>query len=85
MPDLIVEVVEIPYIKTEAYQNTIKGIIEVGDYATTTVKMVAISKAHQVCNGYIYLPDKITHRYERNKKLDYLDNYTKQGKMCNSI
>jgi hypothetical protein len=80
MPDLDIDVVKIPYTKTEAYNNAFKGIIEVGDFATTTEKMVAIMKAHQVCNGYIYLPDKTIHRYHRNPKLDYLDEYVKQGR-----
>jgi hypothetical protein len=80
MPDLNIEVVKIPYVKTEAYENAYKGIIEVGDYATTTEKMVAISKAHQVCNGYIYLPDKVIYRYHENTKLAYLDKYVAEGK-----
>ena len=80
MPDLNIEVVKIPYVKTEAYENAYKGIIEVGEYATTTEKMVAISKAHQVCNGYIYLPDKVIHRYHENTKLAYLDKYVAEGK-----
>lgn len=80
MPDLNIEVVQIPYTKTEAYENAYKGIIEVGEYATTTEKMVAISKAHQVCNGYIYLPDKVVHRYHENTKLAYLDSYVAQDR-----
>lgn len=80
MPDLNVEVVRIPYVKTEAYNNAYKGIIEVGEFATTTEKMVAISKAHQVCNGYIYLPDKVVHRYHENTKLAYLDKYVQEGR-----
>jgi hypothetical protein len=80
MPDLNIEVVKIPYVKTEAYENAYKGIIEVGDYATTTEKMVAISKAHQVCNGYIYLPDKVIYRYHENTKLAYLDKYVAERK-----
>lgn len=80
MPELQIDVVRIPYKKTEAYNNAFKGIIEVGEYATTTEKMVAISKAHQVCNGYIYLPDKVIHRYHENSKLAYLDKYVAEGK-----
>lgn len=80
MPELDISIVRIPYKKTEAYENAFKGIIEVGDFATTTEKMVAISKAHQVCNGYIYLPDKTIHRYHENSKLLYLDQYVKEGK-----
>ena len=80
MPDLNISVVEVPYKKTDAYNNALKGIIEVGEWATTTEKMVAISKAHQVCNGYIYLPDKTIYRYHKNAKLDYLDRYVNEGK-----
>ena len=80
MPDLDISVVQIPYTKTKEYENAFKGIIEVGEYATTTEKMVAISKAHQVCNGYIYLPDKVVHRYHENTKLKYLDKYVAEGK-----
>ena len=80
MPELNVDVVEIPYKKTKDYENAYKGIIEVGEFATTTEKMVAISKAHQVCNGYIYLPDKVVHRYHENTKLNYLDRYVDEGK-----
>ena len=80
MPDLDISLVKIPYKKTEAYENAFKGIIEVGEFATTTEKMVAISKAHQVCNGYIYLPDKVVHRYHKNTKLDYLDQYVAEGR-----
>lgn len=80
MPELNISTVKIPYEKTEAYNNAYKGIIEVGEFATTTEKMVAITKAHQVCNGYIYLPDKVIYRYHRNTKLDYLDKYVAEGR-----
>ena len=79
MPDLEISIKQIPYEKTEAYENAMKGIIEVGEFATTTEKMVAIMKAHQVCNGYIYLPDRSIHRYNKNTKLDYLDEYVNEG------
>ena len=78
MPELETEIVKIPYEKTQAYKDAIDGIIKVGDFATTTQKLTAIMKAHQVCNGYIYLPDKSIHRYNENKKLEYLDKYTKE-------
>jgi hypothetical protein len=80
MPELNISTVKIPYEKTEAYANAYKGIIEVGEFATTTEKMVAITKAHQVCNGYIYLPDKTIHRYHTNPKLNYLDKYVTEGR-----
>ena len=45
MPELNIKVVEIPYQKTKEYENAFKGIIEIGDFATTTTKMVAIGKS----------------------------------------
>lgn len=75
MPDLNIETINIPYKKTKEYQNAYDGIIQVGDFATTTEKMIAIRKAQQVCNGYIYLPDKTIHRYHDNSKLNELDKY----------
>lgn len=74
MPELDVSMIKVPYKKTELYKQAYQGIIEVGEFATTTTKMVAISKAHQACNGYIYLPDKVIHREHRNGKLDVLVN-----------
>lgn len=73
MPELDISVLDVPYAKTKAYEDAYNGIIEVGDYATTTQKMVAIGKAQQVCNGYIYLPDKVIYRYHENQKLALLD------------
>jgi len=80
MPNLDISVVEVPYTKTEMYDNAFKGIIEVGEFATTTTKMVAISKAHQVCNVYVYLPGDDAdaknriHRLHENGKLKFLVN-----------
>lgn len=79
MPDLEVKEVEIPYEKTPDYERALKGIIEVGDYASTTTKLVAISKAYQACNGYLYLPDETIHRIHVNKKTQWLlDNITNE-------
>lgn len=80
MPSLDIDVVKIPYVKTDYYNDAIEGIIRVGDFATTTEKVVAISKAHQACNGYLYLPDKSVFRIEKNAKLDYLDAYVKNDR-----
>ena len=77
MPDLNVTVVDIPYEKTQTYKQAHEGIIKIDEFATTTTKMVAIMKAHQVCNGYVYLPDKVIYRLHRNKKLDYLNDLEK--------
>lgn len=75
MPDLNVHTINIPYEKTKEYKDALEGIIRVGDFATTTEKMIAIRKAQQVCNGYIYLPDKTIYEYNKNSKLEELDKY----------
>lgn len=75
MPLLNIETVYIPYEKTSIYDDAMKGIIAIGEHSTTMAKMVAIMKAHQACNGYLYLPDKTIHRFAFNQKLNELDKY----------
>jgi len=72
MPEFIKEVIEIEYEHTDDYKRALKGIIEVGDFATTTNKLIAIRKAQQACNGYLYLPDKDTFRLHDNGKIAWV-------------
>lgn len=57
MPGLDVVETYIPYTPTEIYKKAIDGIISIGEFSTTTEKVVAISKAQQACNGYLYIPN----------------------------
>lgn len=81
MPDLDIEVIELPYEKREEYILAERNIIKIDDFATTTQKQIAILKAHQICNGYIYTPEKEVYRFNRNPKLDesrkYVEKYGK--------
>lgn len=78
MPNLFVNVIELPYTPTKEYLEAEDGVISVQDYESTMTKLAASLKLHQAVNGFLYLPDpdddtkRITHIIERNKKLDWL-------------
>ena len=78
MPDLKVNLIELPYEPTKEYLKAEQGVIEISEYATTMTKLTAIQKLHQIVNGFVYLPDeddidkKHTIELEHNKKLDWL-------------
>lgn len=83
MPELNVNLVEIPYIATKEYLQAEDGVISVPDYETTMTKLAAIQKLHQAVNGFLYIYDEDDNRriykFEDNKKLDWLkNNLTKQ-------
>lgn len=76
MPDLNVNLVELPYTATKEYLQAEEGIIKIPEYETTMTKLAAIQKLHQAVNGYLYMSDendnRKTYHIERNKKLDWL-------------
>lgn len=76
MPDLNVNLVELPYTATKEYLQAEEGIIRIPEYETTMTKLAAIQKLHQAVNGYLYMSDendnRKTYHIERNKKLDWL-------------
>ena len=76
MPELVVTPVQIKYDKTEQYKNAMEGIIAIGDEETTLAKLAAITKLHELANGYMYYTDLddnrlITH-VNCNEKLGWL-------------
>lgn len=77
MPELDVNLVELPYVPTKEYLEAEQGVISVGEYETTMAKLAAIQKLHQVVNGFLYLTDEYglrrTYNIEYNKKLDWLE------------
>lgn len=77
MPDLNVELIELPYTPTKEYLQAEDGVIKIPDYETTLTKLTAIQKLHQAVNGFLYWYDDIEKRqiytFEHNKKLDWLD------------
>lgn len=78
MPDLNVNLIELPYVPTKEYLQAEQGVIQIPEYETTMTKLAAIQKLHQAVNGYLYTYDedgnRKTYQIERNKKLDWLQN-----------
>lgn len=77
MPELEVNVVKLDYEETKEYRDAIDGVIQIPDYETTMTKLVAIMKAHQIVNGFLYYEDEDTgkrkvHSISYNMKLSWL-------------
>lgn len=76
MPELNVNVVKFHYKETKEYKDAIDGVIQIPDYETTMTKLVAIMKAHQIVNGFMYYDDEFgrrqVHEISNNAKLDWL-------------
>ena len=76
MPDLEVNVVKLPYKETKEYRDAADGVIQLSNYETTMTKLVAIMKAHQIVNGFLYYEDddgkRKVHQISYNIKLDWL-------------
>lgn len=76
MPDLKVNLIELPYTPTKEYLQAEEGVVSIPDYETTMTKLAAIQKLHQAVNGFLYVYDDDDNRkiynIERNKKLDWL-------------
>lgn len=78
MPDLNVKLVELDYKATKEYNQAEEGVISIGEYESTMTKLSAVTKLHQIVNGFAYIYDendnRIIHDIERNRKLDWLRN-----------
>ena len=77
MPELLVNVIKFPYEETKEYRDAMDGVIQLSNYETTMTKMVAIMKAHQIVNGFLYYDDeddgkRRVHEISSNIKLDWL-------------
>lgn len=76
MPNINVNLVELPYTPTKEYLQAEEGVISIADYENTMTKLSAISKLHQAVNGFLYIPKddgtRDIYKIERNKKLDWL-------------
>jgi SNF2 family DNA or RNA helicase len=76
MPDLDVNVIKLPYKETKEYRDAMDGVIQLSNYETTMTKLVAIMKAHQIVNGFLYYEDedckRKVHQISHNIKLDWL-------------
>ena len=76
MPNLQVNLVELDYTPTKEYLQAEEGVVSIGDYESTMTKLAAVTKLHQIVNGFAYIYDeydnRIVHDIERCKKLDWL-------------
>ena len=77
MPDLGVNLIELPYVPTKEYLDAEQGVIQLSEYETTMTKLSATLKLQQAVNGFLYLTDNVEDKrevwhIERNKKLDWL-------------
>ena len=84
MPDLDVNLVELPYIPTKEYLDAEQGVIQLSEYETTMTKLSATLKLQQAVNGFLYLTDNVEDKrevwhIERNKKLDWLKEHVPFG------
>lgn len=83
MPDIKVNVIELPYEPTKEYKKAEDGVIAIGDYESTLSKLTAITKLHQAVNGFLYYYDeddnRITYTIERPTKLDWLNKQDLKG------
>ena len=86
MPDLVISEEKIPFEKTENYKKALKGIINLPEHASTFQKSIALMKAQQVANGFVYIEDDngeiktVPMPGFVNKKLDKLLTYLKPDK-----
>lgn len=76
MPDLKINLVEFDYKPTKEYLQAEEGVISIGEYESTMTKLAAVTKLHQIVNGFVYLYDEDDNRtiyqIELCKKLDWL-------------
>ena len=76
MPDLNINIVEFDYTPTKEYLQAEEGVISIGEYESTMTKLAAVTKLHQIVNGFVYIYDeddnRTIHQIEFSKKLDWL-------------
>lgn len=77
MPPMTITIKTFEVEKTEAYTNALDGIIKCGENESTVMKAIALQKAQQVLNGFIYYDDQsVRKRFEIvdfvNPKLKYV-------------
>lgn len=77
MPNLNVNLIELPYEATKQYVQAEDGVISTPEYETTLTKLAAIQKLHQAVNGFLYVYDdddnRKTYKFQHNIKLDWLE------------
>lgn len=77
MPPMDIEFKSFQVPLTEAYKNALEGILKCGESESTVLKAIALQKAQQALNGFLYYnEDAIRHTFQvpnfHNPKLDYV-------------
>lgn len=77
MPPMTIENKIFKVEPTREYADALEGILKLGEYESTTMKSIAIQKAQQALNGFIYYDTEgIRHTYKvsdyYNPKLQYI-------------
>lgn len=76
MPELNIDTVKITFKPSKEYLQAEEGIIKLSNYETTMTKLAAISKLHQLANGFLYISDdygdRETIQVQHNNKLDWI-------------
>lgn len=78
MPPMEVNVKKFTVPETKTYKDALEGILQCDEFETTVQKAIAMQKAQQALNGFVYYNDEEMNRNTfrvpkfRNPKLDYV-------------
>lgn len=77
MPELEIITKTFEVESTIEYQNALKGILKLDDHESTTLKAIALQKAQQALNGFLYFDEQgVRNIYQlsayKNPKLNYV-------------
>ena len=78
MPPMEIKIEKFMVPKTQTYLNALDGILKCGEHESTVQKAIALQKAQQALNGFIYYTDEnvVRNTFQvpefRNPKLDYI-------------
>lgn len=83
MPPLDIIMKSFPVEPTIEYKNALEGILKLGEHESTTMKAIALQKAQQALNGFIYYDElgiRETYKIDTfpNPKLNYVIDACKQ-------
>lgn len=57
MPDMDLTYEEFKVPETKTYKDALQGILQCGEYESTVLKAIALQKAQQALNGFVYYPN----------------------------
>lgn len=57
MPDMDLTYEEFKVPETKTYKDALQGILQCGEHESTVLKAIALQKAQQALNGFVYYPD----------------------------